>query len=175
MLLPAYEKAFENRRGKNATPFRMVTFDPGETVGWSCFYGKELEACGQFNADHTNQLRAILKGYSPNIVVCENYRPYGHKIGANVNSELFTPRLIGRIEMMTEDAGIPLVKQMASQAKGFATDAKLTHWGFWQRGMKHSRDAIRHGLYFLFWGDFSLIDMTAVDTTMQSGLQCTPA
>jgi hypothetical protein len=40
---------------------------------------------------------------------------------------------------------------MASQAKAFVTDQKLKEWGFWKEGMRHSRDAIRHGLYFLLF------------------------
>ena len=35
------------------------------------------------------------------------------------------------------------------KAKGFVTDAKLKEWGLWQDGLRHSRDAIRHGIYFL--------------------------
>jgi hypothetical protein len=41
--------------------------------------------------------------------------------------------------------------QMATTAKTFVTDEKLKQWGFWQEGMRHSRDAIRHGLYFLLF------------------------
>ena len=44
---------------------------------------------------------------------------------------------------------IPIAYQMAFQGKGFATDARLKEWGFWKEGMKHSRDAIRHGIYYL--------------------------
>lgn len=39
--------------------------------------------------------------------------------------------------------------QMAVQAKGFVTDERLKEWGFWLPGMRHSRDAIRHGIYWL--------------------------
>ena len=46
---------------------------------------------------------------------------------------------------------IPTHKQMASTAKTFATDKKLREWGFWERGMRHARDAIRHGCYFLLF------------------------
>jgi len=36
----------------------------------------------------------------------------------------------------------------AGLAKTFANDDKLEAWGFWRKGQKHARDAIRHGIYF---------------------------
>jgi hypothetical protein len=36
----------------------------------------------------------------------------------------------------------------AGLAKTFATDDKLEAWGFWKRGQKHARDAIRHAVYW---------------------------
>lgn len=41
--------------------------------------------------------------------------------------------------------------QMAAQAKGFVDDDKLKAWGFWIKGKKHARDAIRHGVYYLLF------------------------
>jgi hypothetical protein len=40
---------------------------------------------------------------------------------------------------------------MAHQAKGFVTDEKLKAWGFYQKGVRHARDSIRHACYFLLF------------------------
>lgn len=139
---------------RNLPTFKMVTFDPGGTTGWACFQGIDLTACGQFEIDYGKNIKAILDGYTPDVVVCENYKVYAHKISANVGKEVQPSELIGVIEYLCNERDIPVVRQMAFQAKGWAKDTKLRAWGLWQKGMKHSRDAIRHGLYFLFFGDF---------------------
>lgn len=36
----------------------------------------------------------------------------------------------------------------AGLAKTFADDVKLAAWGFDAPGMRHAKDAIRHGCYF---------------------------
>jgi hypothetical protein len=43
-------------------------------------------------------------------------------------------------------APIDVVWQQPGQAKGFATDSRLRHWGLWVKGTHaaHQRDAIRH-------------------------------
>lgn len=115
---------------------------------------------------------------TPTHVVCEDYRIYAHKLERHTFSSVETLRLIGGIDMIchvgfswVEKAGlaggqgvsipksdlklmefyepIPISYQMAVQAKGFVTDEKLKQWGFWKDGMRHSRDAIRHGIYYL--------------------------
>lgn len=46
-------------------------------------------------------------------------------------------------------AGMPsaihrVIRQPASEAKGYATDARLRKWGLWTVGKEHGRDATRH-------------------------------
>ena len=107
--------------------------------------------------------RALVKLFiqvKPTCVVCEDYKIYAHKLERHTFSSVETLRLIGGIDMLCKlnilqclngifvDT-IPIAYQMAFQGKGFATDARLKEWGFWKEGMKHSRDAIRHGIYYL--------------------------
>lgn len=112
--------------------------------------------------------------WEPTYVVCEDYRIYAHKLQRHTFSDVQTLRLIGGIDLFCHlgwpefdrpDNGfnapdvhlpvrkvfqpIPIFYQMAVQAKGFITDDRLKNWDLWKPGMKHSRDAIRHGLYFL--------------------------
>jgi hypothetical protein len=84
-------------------------------------------------------------------VVMEDYKVYSWKTKDHAFAGLHTPRLIGALELVCFDLGIPLYKQMAVQAKGFCTDDKLQAWGLWQEGMRHARDAIRHALYYLLF------------------------
>ena len=53
------------------------------------------------------------------------------------------------IKYMLYKRNIPYKLQMAQQAKGFVTDAKLKEWGMWDIGHKHARDACRHCVYYL--------------------------
>lgn len=123
------------------------------------------------------ELNEVFCDNPPTYVVCENYRIYAHKLERHSFSDVQTLRLIGGIDQLchlgwhgyagldreaTHDyeppeqvstfgyhQPVPIFYQMAVQAKGFATDDRLKDWGFWKEGMKHSRDAIRHGIYFL--------------------------
>jgi hypothetical protein len=81
-------------------------------------------------------------------VVCENYRVYGHKTEQHAGSEVVTIQYIGVVKLACSMFHIPLVLQMAWQAKGFNTDAKLKEWGLYEVGKKHANDAIRHGCYW---------------------------
>jgi hypothetical protein len=117
-------------------------------------------------------LEELFCNYEPTYVVCENYRIYAHKLERHSFSQVETLRLIGGIDMLCHNGWIgrkicnkeceevsyefvkyyqpiPIAYQMAVQAKGFVTDERLKEWDFWKPGMRHSRDAIRHGLYFL--------------------------
>lgn len=122
-------------------------------------------------------LEELFCDQAPTYIVCENYRIYAHKLDRHSFSQVETLRLIGGIDMMCHNGWmerktpgdgwddelwegdpcqlityyqpVPIAYQMAVQAKGFITDERLKEWDFWKPGMRHSRDAIRHGLYFL--------------------------
>jgi hypothetical protein len=83
----------------------------------------------------------------------EDYRVYGHKADQHRWAGLHTPKLIGAIEVLASIHGWPLArKQMAIEAKTFCDDNKLKMWGVYHPGMKHARDALRHLIYYLFFG-----------------------
>lgn len=136
----------------------VVGIDPGETTGIAIFLDGELEGTHQVDhRGHKNVGRALeeiieaINCENITTVVVEDYRVYKNKAQSHTHSDLFTSRLIGAIETWTHINKIPLVKQMASQAKKFMTDSKLKAWGFWIIGKRHSRDAIRHAAtYILF-------------------------
>jgi hypothetical protein len=146
---------------------RLLAIDPGETVGWALFQAGQLTAHGQITGSGEEVMVAtanLIYKTSPEVVVCEAYRIYSWKKDQHTWSDLFTPRLIGVIEYMcaAHEPSIPLFFQMAGTAKGFCTDAKLKQWGYYKPGLKHARDAIRHGCYWLLFH-------TPIDVKVEQG------
>lgn len=135
--------------------------DPGETTGlcwWlpyepTHFYVAQLE---------TKQVGPALikilgcqpvKGQDFNLLrICEDYKVYSWKATDHSWNGLHTSKLIGAIEADSYFSSIPLVYQMAGQAKAWATDEKLKLWGLYEPGLRHGRDATRHLINFMFFG-----------------------
>lgn len=134
---------------------KVLALDPGETTGMCLFKGSELLVCGQIKGPTLYEcfrtIRYNIEQNEPDVVVMEDYKVYDWKAKDHSWSSLFTPRLIGALECYTQDCELKTVKQMAQQAKGFCTDDKLQAWGFWQKGERHARDAIRHACYYLLF------------------------
>jgi hypothetical protein len=134
----------------------VLTLDPGETTGWALFDKGQLVEGGQWRtlspAILADRIAEVI-GEVPNLslIVYEEYRVRGNKFKEHVGSEVVTIQHIGAIKVVADELGIPLVKQTAGMAKGFATDAKLRRWGLYQPNQRHFVDAIRHGCYWLLF------------------------
>jgi hypothetical protein len=153
----SFQELFEKSRKDFKVPNRMLCLDPGETSGWAYFRGTELVSSGQIRTVNDGKidwdaLTELLDNHLIARLVCEDYRIYEHKLTRHTFSPVLTLRLIGGIEYYANINELPITYQMAAQAKGFVTDAKLKTWGLYQEGMRHSRDAIRHGIYYLLFG-----------------------
>lgn len=153
----SFIELMERLRGSAKIPQRLICLDPGKTTGWCLFENGRLTQTGQLpdcfddkNIDTTG-LFQLFKDINPDFILYEDYKVYGHKLERHTFNPVFTLRLIGAIESYAQINNIPTHKQMAVTAKNFVTDDKLKQWGFWQSGMRHSRDAIRHGCYFLLF------------------------
>lgn len=143
------------RGNDHKAPAKLLCLDPGETTGWAVFERGELTDWGQSATlkQGWSAIHDLFEEVKPTHVVFENYRVYQHKLSQHANSEVYTLRLIGVIEYLCYMQELENHTQMASTAKGFCKDSKLKEWGYWQPGMKHARDAIRHGCYYqLFHG-----------------------
>lgn len=131
-------------------PGRLLAIDPGETTGWAFFVDGAYERTGEVGPEDTMLgLVEVIQDLNPDIVVVEDYRIYGWKARSHVGSDLFTPRLIGAIELACAWEDVPLYKQMAQTAKSFCTNKKLKEWGFYNAGSPHVRDSVRHACYWL--------------------------
>jgi hypothetical protein len=140
-------------------PSNILALDPGETTGWAFFAGLELLQCGQINTSDASvapkALISLLNEFHPVVqIVMEDYRVYQWKAKDHAWNPLLTPRVIGMVEMFAYQSDIPVVKQSAQTGKGFMTDDRLKEFGFYRRGERHARDAIRHACqYLLFHSD----------------------
>lgn len=134
-------------------PSTLLSLDPGETTGWACFTNGRYASSGQLDTvtNPMRELRTLFNNIQPDAVVMEDYVVYAHKVQQHTNNKLITPRVIGMLEGICEEASLPLTKQLAAQAKGFVTDQKLRQWQLWQVGERHARDAIRHAVYYLIF------------------------
>lgn len=157
IMTMSFEELLERLRGTHKIPERLLCLDPGKTTGWAFFESGKLTKWGQIpdcydaqNIDAT-KLMQLFEELQPDFIVYEDYRVYTHKLDRHSFSPVMTVRLLGVIETYCQLNNVRAHKQMASTAKNFCTDNKLEAWGFWQRGMRHSRDAIRHGCYFLLF------------------------
>lgn len=142
-------------------PERLLALDPGETTGWSLWVDGQYKDGGQLETVVLSTesqgvkvlnwapLKELFVTTKPTLVVYENYRIYSHKLDRHSFSEVETLRLIGGIDLICWEESIPVANQMAVQAKSFITDDKLKAWDFWLKGLKHSRDSMRHALYYI--------------------------
>ena len=136
----------------------LLSLDPGETTGWCYFRGMDLIESGQLKTpevrEATREINHLIITNQPSEIVIEEYRVYGWKTDQHAWNALITPRIIGAVESLcfAREPEIPIIKQPAHVAKQFCTDTKLKQWGFYQKGMKHARDAIRHACYYMLFG-----------------------
>jgi hypothetical protein len=155
---------------------RILTWDPSGnfhegqgTSGWSLFEDRELKEFGDIEAsDFTNQEEywaehfALIIEKTPDVVLCESYKLFGHKAKSQSWSALETPALIGYLRMACWTSGIKFEMQNPSDKVRVADD-QLVKLGFFEkRGSKyycqgrltnlHIRDSIRHGVFFLRYG-----------------------
>jgi hypothetical protein len=160
----AFDRIYSNRQEKfklRTAPARLLSFDPGGTTGIALFHSIQLAEALQLSTDDQAKalkvLTALFARTRPTEVVMEDYRVYASKMEQHVGSSLSTPRLIGLIETLCLQQGIPYHKQPASTSKQFVTDEKLKDWNFYKTGVRHARDAIRHGCYYILFPPKTLL------------------
>lgn len=160
-LVKFHELANVIRRGMKVDfNGRVLALDPGETTGWSVFdrspQGTYLADAGQVKTwplrEGVPNLETLLL-VRPNIVVFESYHIYSWKANQHKNSEVATIQVVGMLQTLCIQRQIDYTAQTASIGKNFCTDKKLEDWGLWIPGLKHARDSIRHGCYYIMFGE----------------------
>jgi len=154
LFLPFLQKVSQNQSQDNI-PKKLLSIDPGETTGWALFEKGKLTQHGHLDIKKDGlkiiNETFVFRDFIDHMVI-EDYKVYPKNLKDHSLSALVTPRLIGSFEYFAMLHFIPITYQMAGTAKGFVTDDKLKQWGYWIVGEKHSRDAIRHGCYWLLFG-----------------------
>jgi len=168
----------QRARGQNFVPPRIVVaLDPGETTGYALFVAGRLQAVRQLKtktvhaftetfhslghfatlSPHEGQRPVASQRWKPfkqqcgkpSVVVYEDYRIYSWKTDHHAWASLHTPQCIGALKAIATINQLSLYTNLAQQPKGFCTDEKLEEWGYYKPNMRHARDAIRHGCYYL--------------------------
>lgn len=150
-------------KAKGVKPFNgiLISLDPGETTGYAVWRSDaeadhvELIEQGQIKtwpmSNALMELDMLFTRFKPAHVTHETYAVYEWKTDSHAWSQVPTLRIIGCIETLCLQKYITYNDQTAQAAKGFCTDAKLEGWGFYAKGMRHARDAVRHGVYYLIF------------------------
>lgn len=163
MSLPAFNqvrRALNKQKPETLFTGVLLALDPGETTGVAVF------TCDVDAAvlSHVAQIKtwpltlgvesfmALIDKLQPDRVVFESYQVYEWKADSHSWSQIPTVQVIGMIQTILIQRGIPYSTQTAQVAKNFVDDDKLEKWGFWQKGLRHARDAIRHACYYLLFG-----------------------
>lgn len=155
-------------KAKNVDPFTgtLIALDPGETTGVAVFHVKESGVWLAWEEqaptwpfkEGLTYFRGLLDhpdhDLFPLSVVHEAYRVYEWKATHHSWSDVPTLQLIGCVKTLAlmRDDPLAVYQQTAQVAKNFCTDDFLKQHGCYISGKRHSRDAIRHGLYFLLFG-----------------------
>lgn len=137
-----------------------AVFDNGELKDWGIISSKDFETQEEYWDAHKQLLFRHIP--YPHTVVCESYNLQGNKALSQTGSSLDTPQLIGFLRMVCWSEGIEWIFQHP-QDKARVADPILVREGvFEQKGNRitcqgkptviHSRDAIRHGIYFHRYG-----------------------
>lgn len=153
-------------RAKKVEPFHgnLLALDPGETTGFATFYGADI--IGGYHVDWREidqlktwpmkdaitNLEALIGWGKFDCVVMESYRIYSWMSDDHKWSPVNTIQLIGAIQTLCIQRNIPYIFQSAQIAKQFVTDELLKKLGLYQKGIRHGRDATRHGVYYLCFG-----------------------
>lgn len=122
---------------------RVLAVDPGKMTGWADWKGPDGLAAGQM--PHFEFLRfaeQLIAGQHVSAVVCEDFII---TMGTLKKSrETWSLEQIGCIRYWCDKHRVPLVMQTPAQAKAFSTDDKVQALGWWQPGLEHANDALRH-------------------------------
>lgn len=153
---------------------RLLALDPSGSfnegkgnTGWVLFENNKVISFGQLKAkdyesreDYWYAHKSLIKEVRPDEMAIEDFRLYGHKAKAQINSEMETSKLIGYLQMTLWSMIVPYQMQQASQAKPRFTDEILIRKGYitkdennriYINGVNvsgHIVDALRHGAYY---------------------------
>ena len=130
---------------------RYISIDPGQNCGYSTWKGRDRLDQGELGiTDFLTMLEDMVGRGELDLIIYEGYALRRSSAKAMIGNEFETPQVIGVIKWIAYKAGIPTVKQSPAQKKFFGDD-RLKKLGLYDRGQRHSRDSVRHALYWQFF------------------------
>lgn len=125
----------------------LLAVDPGETSGWAVF-SPEGQPLGFGQVRGREALYDLLQEIGPvKVVVCEDYRLFGHKAIQQSGSKMETVRVIGAIDSWAHQFGVKPFMQPSSIKSIAVKWSGLKPIG--SHDNSHHVDAYNHGYYYL--------------------------
>lgn len=135
---------------------RLLTFDPGDHIGWSIFYNSAPVSAGTFYGNLAEGLSFLgkkIQEVQPRIIVAEDYFVYKTHLKEHTYSDVPVAQLLGALKFICLANNIPLIIQSAAVGKKFTTDYKIARWNLDEMfDTDHAADAFRHGVHYLVFG-----------------------
>lgn len=126
-----------------------LSCDPGETTGWSIW--EDMERLEQGELDMIGFMTMIEeRAHEWDMIIYESYALRRSSAKAMIGSEFETPQVIGVIKWVAHKNHLKVVKQSPS-LKSFFDNDRLKQLDLYDRGQRHSRDSVRHALYWQYF------------------------
>ncbi|AYJ75631.1 DNA polymerase III subunit alpha [Bacillus phage BSTP8] len=135
---------------------RFYSYDPGKTTGWALFESDNLISAGE--SESWKDIRMQLDYDEVDFVLIEEFKLYPWK-AKNKSWDTFPEiEVIGVIKEYCWYNGINVVKQLPNQ-KDFFDNKKLERL-YGKIPSRHAKDAVRHGLIYLTFGEGKKIGLS---------------
>jgi hypothetical protein len=147
-------------------PVRILAVDPGGNTGfaewrdgaWRAWAEPWEDACATVHRELATDVDHC---------VFESFHISAQTAKKSTAGSLQAIELIDIGRYMARVYDVPFSTQSPSEAKMFATDAKLRALGWWTKGVDHPRDATRHLVLHLCTN--RIIDLTALRRALDAG------
>lgn len=130
-----------------------VAFDPGTTTGICIGLLEENKLWvapdeRKFGLTQLYDCLIWFEPYDPYVI----YEDFQYRNYARAGLDLTPVKMIGIIELFSENNEGKFFKQTPAQGKGFFSDTRLKNMDIYKVGKQHGRDATRHLMQWLTFG-----------------------
>jgi len=129
---------------------RFYSYDPGHTTGWALFENDNLISAGE--SEDWKDIRWQLENTTVGFVLFEEFKLYPWKAKHKSWDTFVEIEVIGVIKEYCWYNGIKIVSQIPAQ-KDFFDNKKLERIYGKFSSSRHAKDAVRHGLVYLTFGE----------------------
>ena len=133
---------------------KILVCDPGKKTGVVETLDGKLQC--SYTLEYQKFIEHVLeyKWIRVDLIIAEEFRIYPWAAHASNFQVLYSPKILGMLELISNKHHIPLILQWASNAKQSITDTVLKENSWWERLKNaHERDAGRHALMYLKKGE----------------------